>query len=144
ILLNVTGLTEENQLNIFLMNDELNNPGYIYIDDQYQGKILDLYENNIYSYQPQSEEVEIKIKLKNDVLIFNQALLYANEISQIEKIYSLAESRKLKITDFSPTNIIGEVPSRESDSQLVLTIPYDDGWHASVDGNEVETFKIND
>lgn len=144
ILLNVTGLTEENQLNIFLMNDELNNPGYIYIDDQYQGKTLDLYENNIYSYQPQYEEVEIKIKLKNDVLIFNQALLYANEISQIEKIYSLAESRKLKITDFSPTNIIGEVPSRESDSQLVLTIPYDDGWHASVDGNEVETFKIND
>src|SRR5699024_123897 len=140
----VTGIEESNQLNVFFMDDKLYDPGKIYFDNEYYGKVLDMYENNINTYTPQSNHVEVKIKLIGNKLVFNQASFYSNKINQIKELYTLAETNKLDIEDFSPSNIKGEVPIKEVDSHLIMTIPYDDSWQAVLDGNKANTLKIND
>jgi len=144
LILDVTGIEESNQLNVFFMDDKLYDPGKIYFDNEYYGKVLDMYENNIYTYTPQSNHVEVKIKLIGNKLVFNQASFYSNKINQIKELYTLAETNKLDIEDFSPSNIKGEVPIKEVDSHLIMTIPYDDSWQAVLDGNKANTLKIND
>src|SRR5699024_648957 len=134
LILDVTGIEESNQLNVFFMDDKLYDPGKIYFDNEYYRKVLEMNKNNIYTYTPQSNHVEIKIKLIGNKLVFNQASFYSNKINQIKELYTLAETNKLDIEDFSPSNIKGEVPIKEVDSHLIMTIPYDDSWQAVLDG----------
>jgi len=144
ITFNIEDLSSSDQLNVFFMNDDLYNSGNIYFDDQYYGKILSTKENNIYTYNTQSEEVEVKIKLQNDEIAFKQSLFYINDINHIQELYSTAVDNQLNITEFSPTEIIGEVPTIQSSSILNLTMPYDESWKVTVDGEQVNTMSIND
>ena len=51
---------------------------------------------------------------------------------------------ELILTSFSDTKIEGNVHVDENMPVLYTSIPYDKGWHVSVDGKEVKTFDVMD
>lgn len=51
---------------------------------------------------------------------------------------------ELNLTSFSDTKIEGKIHVEEDMPVLYTSIPYDKGWHVSVDGKEVKTFDVMD
>ncbi len=66
---------------------------------------------------------------------------YIDETTYRQMIDTLSMS-SLKITDYSSTHLDGTVDANR-DGLLFLTIPYDTGWSATLDGKEVELKNID-
>lgn len=67
---------------------------------------------------------------------------YGLDTQILDRHLDILRQGSLRITRFSDTHIAGEVDARE-DGQFVLTIPYDQGWRAKVDGVAVETVAVD-
>lgn len=56
---------------------------------------------------------------------------------------SLIRKKLMTIDSFTDTGISGHIDP-VSDGQMLMTIPYDKGWHVKVDNHEVETYAFDD
>lgn len=59
------------------------------------------------------------------------------------ELYRVLNAQPMEIITFSETELTGRVAVKES-GQLLLSIPYDEGWSASVDGVETEILSWKD
>lgn len=66
-----------------------------------------------------------------------------NEAVYTETAEALAENQ-LEITDFSETRFAGTLVATEARQTVFTSIPYDANWRVTVDGTEVETYKLLD
>ncbi|MBM7834098.1 YfhO family protein [Clostridium sardiniense] len=141
----------------FTMNNNSSNPLYAFIETN---KIHDaqIYLNNkkITYFSPNNykviplgkqniaEKLNFKIELKKDKFnIKNQYFYYLN-IKNYGKDYKEMSKNKYDINYFSNTDIKGTVNSSNSKNILYTSIPYDQGWTVSIDGNEVPKIKLLD
>ena len=118
---------------LFNQVDESYGLSYSYVEDYDEEKII-----NIYS---QDEELEIIVGYNNYFTI--GYLLYQMDHDTWNKAYVELYAGKLDITSFTESKIKGNINVKPN--QIVYTsIPYDEGWHAYVDGVEQKKYKIGD
>ena len=56
---------------------------------------------------------------------------------------ALGKQNSFLLTSFSEDNILFEINVEDNSEYLSLTIPYDCDWHIYIDGEEVDTIKVN-
>jgi len=73
-------------------------------------------------------------KIKTYLFKYNQEVM--------DMFYGYASQNQWELTTFETTHLVGNV-SAETDSVLYTSIPYDEGWTITVDGNKVEASDLN-
>jgi len=68
---------------------------------------------------------------------------YTLNIPAFEEAISLIRKKSMTIESFTDTSILGSVEAA-SDGLMVMSIPFDKGWHVKVDNQEVETQAVDD
>lgn len=71
--------------------------------------------------------------------------IYAYGLNQpaFENAISLIREKSMAVESFTDTSIRGRVDSASS-GLMVMTIPYDKGWHVKIDNREVKTQAVDD
>lgn len=115
----------------------------IYADGQYIANDLETKNHNVNVAVSSDDTITISLKLSQDEIYFNDELFYEHSFEDMETIDQEMEEREMDITDFSSTHIEAELPSVQNHSNLVMTIPYDEGWEVTVDGQSVDTFPVH-
>lgn len=68
---------------------------------------------------------------------------YGLNLSAFESAISLIHEKSIVIESFTDTNIRGEIEVK-SDGLMVMSIPYDRGWHVKIDNKDVKTEAVDD
>ncbi len=92
-----------------------------------------------------SEQVVLEVNYKSDSPESSYFDVYACALSAdtMQRASEQLNSQALNITRFSDTLLEGTV-SAPADGKIFLTIPYDQGWSATVDGEPVEIVSLDD
>lgn len=122
-----------------------------YVDENYQDLLNQLPYGLEYTYiENYDEEYIINILSQDDTIdlivgydsyfsdVFN---LYSINHERFVQVYEKLNDEKLNITDFKESRITGTITL--NDNKMIYTsIPYDEGWHVYIDGEEVETYSL--
>jgi uncharacterized membrane protein YfhO len=68
---------------------------------------------------------------------------YSLNIPAFKEAISLIRKKSMTIENFTDTNVRGQVEA-SSDGLMVMSIPFDKGWHVKVDNQEVEPQAVDD
>ena len=68
---------------------------------------------------------------------------YALDQNAFENAMSLIKENSMVIESFSDTRIKGSIET-DSDGIMVMSIPYNNGWHVKIDGRKAETQAVDD
>lgn len=85
------------------------------------------------------KQEETKMYVKEDDTYF-----YSFDAELFENYSDKLTSSQINITEHSETSLKGNVDGGENGTRILLTVPYDEGWHISIDGNEIEYTKSFD
>lgn len=109
----------------------------IYVNEtQIKTNYPNAYDNRVIELGAFKDEVvQIIVEVLTDELKINNQLFYLFDMKSFENRAKDLESQSLNIESFSDTRINGKVNSNK-DGVLFLSIPYDSGWHVSVDGKK--------
>ena len=116
----------------------------IYLDGKLISRQLETNANTISSFLSTEDSHIVTVRLLTNDLIFQKELFYKYSLEELDYISNLANNSRLEITEINPTYIGGILSSNESDSTLVTSIPYDPGWHVTIDSVKAEVFPIHD
>lgn len=115
----------------------------VFVDGIFISEHLSSFDHTINVFLANKNKHTVTLKLKNEDIGFNEELFYVNELDSMERIYEQVMDTSLEITKFSSTNLEGNINGTTNEnSTLVLSIPFDDGWEAKIDGMEVETTAV--
>lgn len=90
----------------------------------------------------EGETAELEIIAKTDVKSGTYNLMvYAMDCGVFEEAYSKLADEQLEITEFADDEIKGKINAL-SDGIMLLSMPYEKGWTAYVDGEKAETCKV--
>lgn len=100
------------------------------IDDEHY--ILDLGEC------AENEAVTLRFSVKEGVTDgYSDFMLRSLNTENFVKGYNILKNQSLKVETFTDTEIKGTVTAKEN-GILYTSIPYDTGWHVTVDGKEID------
>ena len=89
-------------------------------------------------------KIEISIEnIEGDIKADEIFVYYKNE-EELQKMYDILSKNQLDITSLKDGYIKGTVESTEDKNILFLSIPYEKGWNAKVDGKKVEINSLYD
>lgn len=140
---------------IIRFNAPNNDPLYVFLETDYI-KGADIFINNkkISSISKGNYKVvplgryehyaplELKIKLKDNKFNLSNIYLESLDLKKFEEAFSNLSKNKFNIMEYKSNFIKGNVTSTKSKSILYTTIPYDEGWKVTLDGEKVETIKL--
>lgn len=88
---------------------------------------------------------ELKINFDKSSAETGQFKVYAYtlNIPALEEAISLIRKKSMTIESFTDTSIRGSVEAT-SDGLMVMSIPFDKGWHIKVDNKEIKTQAVDD
>jgi len=115
----------------------------IYADGDYVANDLETKNHNVNVAVSDGDTITISLKLNNNEIHYENELFYEHTMQDMETIDQEMESREINITDMSSTHIEADLPSETANRNLVMTIPYNEGWNVKVDGQSVETFPVH-
>lgn len=75
---------------------------------------------------------------------FNNFYFYYLDEERLREIYESLSKYQMEITGMRGDRIEAVVTVKENRTVLFTSIPYDDGWKVSVDGERIETFPVLD
>lgn len=85
-----------------------------------------------------------QLKIPDDKTDGNYTLMvYALKQNAFERVYEKLADEQLKLTEFTDTEIRGNINAYES-GILYLSIPYEKGWSVWIDGRKADTLKVLD
>lgn len=91
------------------------------------------------SYDTISDEQTFRFYLKEDKLIANLFHLYEFDEVRYHTLIEEKSPHLFEVNYFNHNEIHGQITTQLEDSQLVFTIPYDDNWQVTIDGENVDT-----
>ena len=115
----------------------------VYINDEY---ITSLDSENVGTLKIENKynNQEIKLRLDNsNKKSVDKAYMYYLDETVFKKVYDKLSKRELKNIKVKNNKVTGNIKA-DKDSTLFLSIPYDKGWRAYVDGKKVKIDKIAD
>ncbi|MFX3622870.1 MAG: YfhO family protein [Ectobacillus sp.] len=89
------------------------------------------------------EKVEVEVKVLRNAIDIHQSLVYGLNIPVFEKRIQQLREQSLQVTSYDGRSLQGMINVKQDD-MLFLSIPYDKGWKATVDGKEAKLLKLND
>lgn len=131
--------------------------GYLSLDGAEE---VDIYRNEHYAFsqklakQPYifsmgsyqaGERATLKCNVNRKSMQSNVVTVYVYALNKkvLEQGYEKLSAGGLQITDWSDTHLIGALEASQ-DGICYLSVPIDEGWHISVDGEEIEPIAIGD
>ncbi len=95
------------------------------------GKVLNL-ENNTYG----SEEITIKILVNGEKCEMDSKIFYLLDLNLISEFFEASDFATIEKFSTTDIELIAKLQKKQL---LLLSIPYDKGWHIDVEGKKVET-----
>lgn len=92
-------------------------------------------------------EISLDIELKADVLYVKDdipMIYYIDREVFDDAMARLAKTQIVLDDEYTETHLTGTLNVTEKTQTILLTIPYDEGWHITVDGEEIEYFEALD
>ncbi|MDP4164160.1 MAG: YfhO family protein [Bacillota bacterium] len=120
------------------------NHSEVFVDGHPIGTYPSVFNNRILDLGAYSnKEIAVLVKLLGNQLTIKNPVFYTLDTSKYKKRITQLRAQELHVKKWSNTQITGEVTSVDG-GLLFLSIPYDPGWSANVDGKPVETTNIHD
>lgn len=91
----------------------------------------------------ENQKVEVEIAVERNAVEVDQYLFYGLDVQSFEKRVQQLKEQSLSVTDYSGRSLKGKIDMKE-DNMLFLSIPYDKGWKAVIDGKTANVVKLND
>ena len=89
-------------------------------------------------------EIKIEVHLNREQFSLKELQVYSCDVSKFEEIYNNLNENTITNTVYKDGYINGDINVTENKTLLYTSIPYDEGWSITVDGDEVEYIKILD
>ena len=90
------------------------------------------------------EHVKVEIESYGDELEFVDEYIYYEDKNVLDKYYDVLSKEQMEIKEISGRCYEGEINIESNNEYVMLTIPYDEGWNATVDGKNSEILKVQD
>lgn len=134
-----------------------NNPYYFTLPSQYSKDNVSMRLNNqryrFYSpyrkrqltnasYNLIDDDQTFEIIIKEDELKANFVRLYEFDLDRYENLRREYQDNQFIVTNFKHNNITGQINIAQEKAYLLFSIPYDDSWQVSVDGQKVEAESV--
>jgi len=84
------------------------------------------------------EIVPVRIYLEQDEIEIDGYEFYYESEEELKRWYEDAVSSNISINKLSSSHLNIEADIKEGEEEIVMTIPYDKGWHVYIDGIETE------
>ena len=144
----------------FVFTPKTNNRYYVTIAGAMDAKSLDFYNNNsemeiyeafrhrqVWQLAQNQAEQEVTFSIAfdtTDTLETRNVRLYRMNDEAALTVLKQRQEQGLVVTRFSNTHIEGHVTITDDSEVLFTSIPYDEGWTVTVDGQTVQTFAVLD
>lgn len=88
----------------------------------------------------EGEEITVVLKQEETKMYIKQddTYFYSFDSALFEEYADKLTTTELNVTDHSETMLAGTVNGGDKGTRILTTIPYDEGWHITVDGKPVE------
>ncbi|MDD7593599.1 MAG: YfhO family protein [Peptoniphilaceae bacterium] len=93
---------------------------------------------------PQQQKLEIRMKKDTDSFKLNHMALFTLDEAALKDEVAYQNQNGLKLDVFRPTYFKGTFTADETTPLLLLSLPYDEGWTAKLDGETVPTRMVLD
>ncbi|MDM5157042.1 YfhO family protein [Bacillus sp. DX1.1] len=91
----------------------------------------------------ENEKVEVEIKVDRQSVEIEQQLFYGLDVELFDQRVNELKQQPFDVTNYTSRSVAGKIDVKENDF-LFLSIPYDKGWKATVDGKDAKLLKLND
>lgn len=144
-VVNLNFTSDSNQEVYLNLNNGNSNESTIYVNGKEIGlysaydepKIIDL------GYFTQGESATVSIKLDTETSDLGTVQLYGLNENEFSQAYDTLDSQSMKDIKVTNTSISGTVDGNGTNDVLFLSVPYDKGWHAYIDGKEVSIQSVD-
>ena len=85
--------------------------------------------------------VKIKIALNDDELIFDDGLLYTEDDTCLQNIYNKLKNNAINLQYVNSSTAFFDI-FVDKEKDILLTIPYENGWTIMVDDKKIESNSI--
>ena len=94
----------------------------------------------------EGEKVTVVLTQQEDKMYIKQddTYFYSFDSALFEEYAGKLTNTQLNVTEHSETSLAGTVDGGENGTRILTTIPYDEGWHITIDGEAVEYKKSLD
>lgn len=125
------------------VKEPLNYPNIkVYINDKFYTNYLTKYEWSTLYLGNYKENTKITLEYTNKVDL-NEIYFYYENLNNFEKHYNILKNNQVNINKITSSNLIGDINIDEK-SNILFTIPYDEGWTIKVDEKETKKIKTMD
>ena len=119
------------------------------VNGVYYGDYLGAKNDSIISlgYHDEGESVHAELEIKEDFYFINSSspVWYFDSEKFTEAFETLLGAPQLKIDDgWTDDRLTGTISTKNENSAILTTIPYDSGWRIYVDGERVDSYKCLD
>ena len=92
------------------------------------------------------ETVTVRMTITGDVTLYNSPnyIWYIDREAYETAFSKLKSNPQFEITEYTESNLKGNIITEKENQTIQTTIPYDEGWKVYVDGQEVEIYKTFD
>lgn len=91
----------------------------------------------------ENQKVEVEVKVDHQSIELEQQLFYGLDVDALDQRVNELKQQPFDVTNYTGRTVSGKIDVKEDD-YLFLSIPYDKGWKATVDGKETKLLKLND
>lgn len=131
---------------VYITSPEIQNVNYFWNNDE-ESKYQNIDEPYIIDLgsHKKGEIITASLSLSGTESDSSYFEIYAYNVDEdvLKSAYELLSLGALDITSFKETEISGNI-NAGYDGYIYTSIPYDEGWHIYIDGNEVKKIKIGD
>lgn len=91
-----------------------------------------------------TQKLSIQMHRDKDSFTLNNVALFTLDEDALLQAVDFQRENGLKLTQFSSTFFSGTFNAKEETPYLLLSLPYDEGWSAKLDGKDVSTISVLD
>lgn len=88
------------------------------------------------------DKVILEFGFKGDKVKIASTYLYYEIEEVFQKYYDVLKNEQLELNEISDREYQGRINIESDNEYLLLTIPYDEGWKITVDGEKAEVLKV--
>ena len=138
-VVNLSFVSDSNQQVYLNLNNGDSNESTIYVNGKKIGTYSSWDDPAIMNlgYFTEGESVVVSIKLDTNSSKLGNVQLYGLNQDEFSQAYETLDSQSMKNIKVTNISISGTVDGVGSNDVLFLSVPYDKGWHAYIDGKEV-------
>lgn len=116
----------------------------MYVNDVYIDKYFSKYNWGVMSLGNYNigDKVELKFVFDKDIIINNPYFYYEN-MDILEEQYDVLKENTVNLEMITSSHLKSNI-NLNSSKDVILSIPYDEGWHIKVNDKEIKQYKILD